>query len=319
MKYYIAADGGGTKLQAILYNEDFQIIRTARMAGTNERYIPIEQIRQQLAQLAVELIPDDITEIEGANLCIVGNNEIVERALKQRCSIKHCYFLGEGPAGLSAYGVHHGIVAQAGTGSVAFMVQPEKHFQVGGWGYMLGDEGSGFDIGMRTLRAAVYSYDGRGPKSLIESMLMQEWKLDDLHQMIHMLIHEPNYRHVVASASYIAAKAAAQGDEVALSIYDEAAHEMSRLVLTGIKRNGGTWVGPIVAAGGAWKGSSRMFETFRKDILEVHPQAEVTYPIFEPVVGCAIYRQFKAGKTFEELEEKVREGFSAYYFKKPVK
>lgn len=319
MKYYIAADGGGTKLQAILYNEDFQIIRTARMAGTNERYIPIDQIRQQLAQLAVELIPDDITEIEGADLCIVGDNEIVERSLKHRCPIKHCHFLGEGPAGTAAYGVHHGIVAQAGTGSVAFMVQPEKSFQVGGWGYMLGDEGSGFDIGMRTLRAAVYSHDCRGPKSLIETLLIEEWKLKHLSDLINMLVNEPNYRHVVASASYIASKAAMQGDQVALSIYEEAAHEMSKLVLTGIKRNGGTWEGPIVAAGGAWKGSSRMFETFRKDILEVYPQAEVTYPIFEPVVGCAIYRQFKAGKTFEELEEKVREGFAPYYFKKPIK
>ena len=318
MRYYIAADGGGTKLQAILYNEDFQIIRTARMAGTNERYIPIEQIRQQLAQLAVELIPDDITEIEGADLCIVGDNEIVERSLKQRCPIKHCHFLGEGPAGLSAYGVHHGIVAQAGTGSVAFMVQPEKSFQVGGWGYMLGDEGSGFDIGMRTLRAAIYSYDGRGPKSLIEKMLLEDWQLSHLAKLVNMLINEPNYRHVVASASYIASKAAAQGDEVALSIYEEAAHEMSRLVLTGIKRNGGTWEGPIVAAGGAWKGSSRMFETFKKDILEVYPQAEVTYPIFEPVVGCAIYRQFKEGKTFAELEEKVRQGFEAFCCKHPV-
>ena len=318
MRYYIAADGGGTKLQAILYNEDFQIIRTARMAGTNERYIPIDQIRQQLAQLAVELIPEDITEIEGADLCIVGNHEIVERALKFRCPIKHCYFLGEGPAGLSAYGVHHGIVAQAGTGSVAFMVQPEKQFQVGGWGYMLGDEGSGYDIGMRTLRAAIYSYDQRGPKSLIEKMLLEDWQLDTLYKLVTMLIHEPNYRHVVASASYIASKAAMQGDQVALSIYEEAAHEMSKLVLTGIKRNGGTWEGPIVAAGGAWKGSSRMLETFRKDILEVHPQAEVTYPIFEPVVGCAIYRQFKEGKTFAELEEKVRQGFEPFYFKRPV-
>ena len=319
MRYYIAADGGGTKLQAILYNEDFQIIKTARMAGTNERYIPVDQIKQQLAQLAAELIPEDITEIEGADLCIVGDNEIVERSLKQRCPIKLCRFLGEGPAGVSAYGVQRGIVAQAGTGAVAFMVQETNPFQVGGWGYMLGDEGSGYDIGMRTLRAAIYSSDGRGEKSLIEPMLMEDWKLDRLGDLVTRLIYEPNYRHVVASASYIASKAAIQGDQVALSIYEEAAHEMSRLVLTGIRRNGGSWEGPIVAAGGAWKGSSRMFETFRKDILAVYPQAEVTYPIFEPVIGCAIYRQFKEGKTFEELEEKVREGFAPFYFKKPVK
>ena len=319
MRYYIAADGGGTKLQAILYNEDFQIIRTAKMAGTNERYIPVDQIRQQLAQLAVELIPEEVTEIEGADLCIVGDNEIVERSLQFRCPIKHCHFLGEGPAGLSAYGVHQGIVAQAGTGSVAFMVQPDNHFQVGGWGYMLGDEGSGYDIGMRTLRAAIYSQDGRGEKSLIETILKEDWKLNRLSDLIQMLIYEPNFRHVVASASYVASKAAMQGDQVALAIYDEAAHEMSKLVLTGIRKNGGTWEGPIVAAGGAWKGSGRMFETFRKDILEVHPQAEVTYPIFEPVVGCALYRQFREGKTFEELEEKVRHGFAPYYFQHPLK
>ena len=319
MRYYIAADGGGTKLQAILYNEDFQIIKTAKMAGTNQNFIPVEQIRQQLAQLAEELIPEDITEIEGADMCIVGDESVVEKALKQRCPIKDCRFLGEGPAGVSANGVQRGIVAQAGTGSVLCMVQDPVPFGLGGWGYMLGDEGSGYDIGMRTLRAAIYSQDGRGEKSLIETILKDEWKLNHLGELVGMLIHEPNFRHVVASASYVASKAAMQGDQVALEIFDEAAHEMSRMVLTGIRKNGGTWEGPIVASGGAWKGSSRMFETFCKDIRAIYPQAEITYPIFEPVIGCAIHRQFREGKTFEEVEEKIREGFASYYFKQPIK
>jgi len=51
-----------------------------------------------------------------------------------------------------------------------------------------------------------------------------------------------------------AARAAAQGDAVALGLYERAAHELSHQVLTLIGRHGGSWQGPIVASGGTWKG-----------------------------------------------------------------
>ena len=73
---------------------------------------------------------------------------------------------GEGETALAAAGAAYGIVAQAGTGSDAFLVQPGGQMSIGGWGYIFGDEGSGYDIGERTLRAAIHAFDGRGPKTL---------------------------------------------------------------------------------------------------------------------------------------------------------
>ena len=52
MKYYITADGGGTKLLVILYDENFHILRSVRTAGTNSCFKPVEQITRETEELA---------------------------------------------------------------------------------------------------------------------------------------------------------------------------------------------------------------------------------------------------------------------------
>lgn len=57
MKYYIAADGGGTKLQAILYDENLHIVDTGRMSGTNTILRTEEEVREDMRVLIRGLIP----------------------------------------------------------------------------------------------------------------------------------------------------------------------------------------------------------------------------------------------------------------------
>ena len=51
MKYYIAADGGGTKLQAVLYDEDLRVVNSARMFGTNTRKKPEERVEEEIERI----------------------------------------------------------------------------------------------------------------------------------------------------------------------------------------------------------------------------------------------------------------------------
>jgi N-acetylglucosamine kinase-like BadF-type ATPase len=317
VNYYLIADGGGTKLQAILYDENLNIVRTARTAGTNVSFKSAEQVKAEMAELAAALIPEEIREIEAADLCIVGDPQMLLDALQPYCTIKETKLHGEGETALAAAGVSFGVVAQAGTGSDAFLIQEGLREVVGGWGAMLGDEGGGYDIGIRTLKAAIYAHDGRGPKTAILDLLMKEWALERPWDMVLKLIRDPDYRGLVASATHVTATAAQQGDEVALRIYEYAGHELAHQVLTVLNRVGGQWVGPIVASGGAWKGCSRMFETLREQVLARYPDATVTYPIFEPVVGLAVLRQFALGRRFEEFADSLTDHFSAFRYRHP--
>ena len=313
MKYYIAADGGGTKLQAILYDEELRIVNAVRVSGVNSNFRPVQQIAAEMRRLVQELIPREIREIECVAVSVAGNRELLMDILKERCNILSCRCYGEGEAALAAAGVLYGVVAQSGTGSDAFLVQPGIQDAVGGWGAVLGDEGGGYDLGIRTLKAAIYAFDGRGPHTALLDMVLEKWELSRLWDMIGKLVENPDYRSKIASATYLTARAAAQGDAVAIGLYEWAAHELSHQVLTLIERHGGNWQGPIVASGGTWKGYGRMFEAFREDIWRVYPDTAVIRPFAEPVVGCMVRQRLEAGEDATKLRYIVEERFCPFF------
>lgn len=319
MKYYITADGGGTKLLVILYDENFHILRSVRTAGTNSCFKPVEQITRETEELADKLFSEDITaqvsEIASLDLSIVGDRDILIRALSRHVTIKECHSWGEGAIALGAAGVTHGCVAQAGTGSDAFLIQPDYNDTVGGWGALLGDEGSGYDIGLRTLKAAIYAKDGRGPATRILPILCDCWKMKNLWDLVGRTVNNPDARRLVASASYITELAADEGDETALAIFAHAGYELASQVNTVLSRHPGTIVGPVVTSGGAWKGSGRMFEAFSGEVLALHPELSIMYPIFEPVVGCVILRLLSEGKDFADVEPVLRTEFSDFLYR----
>ena len=88
MKYYIAADGGGTKLFAVLYDQDFNIITYASCGGTNHLFRPKEEIERDVTLLADALIPDYVGEVEALDYSIVGNAEPLIEALQKKVVIR---------------------------------------------------------------------------------------------------------------------------------------------------------------------------------------------------------------------------------------
>lgn len=314
MDYYIAADGGGTKLQVILYNDRLQVVNSARMSGTNTYQRTEAEVWADMEALLDSLIPEEITELAGADLCILKYARQFLELLEGRCRVRDAVFYTEGEPHLAAAGAPFGIVAQAGTGSDAFLLQPGRCGGAGGWGYLLGDEGSGYDIGLHALKAAIHAYENRGPKTAILKLLMEEWKLDKLWDVVDRVMGGGDYRHLVASVSYIAARAAREGDVMALGLFRDAGHELACLVKAVIAQNGGSWVGPVVASGGVWKGHPCMLETFCQEVRADYPKAEIIRPIFEPVVGCGILRRFAKGESFGQMEEVLRAQFYPFYY-----
>ena len=312
MKYYVAADGGGTKLFATLYDENFNIISSAACGGTNQLFRPREDIKRDVEALADKLIPEGITEVEGFDYSIVGDPAPLIEALGHKVEIKNCAFRREGDVALLSSCYEYGILAQAGTGSDAFLIQPDARFEIGGWGVYFGDEGSGYDIGAKTIKAAIYDHDGRGPKTAIKDILMADWELKVMWNLIDVkLAGTSDFRRLIASATRICGKAAETGDEVAIGIFKDAAEELSHQVKTAIKQNGGKWIGPIVTSGGAWKSSPYMRNFFSESIHRDYPEAEVISPVFEPLVGSVILRH-KENIPLPELCDILKTKFKEY-------
>lgn len=318
-RYYIAADGGGTKLLAVLYDERKTVIKSAKTHGTNTLFRPKEAVYREAEELAEELIPSDVKEVVCADFSIVGDASPYLEAIRRRCSLGDARGHGEGHVALASAGVKYGIAAQAGTGSDAFFIQPGINTGVGGWGMVLGDEGGGYDIGLRTLRAAIWSEDGRAEKSVLPDLIREAWGIRNLWEMVERVSGNPDMRSLVASVTHITEKAASLGDSAAIAIYEHAGHELALQVLAAIRNGGGSFVGPIVASGGAWKGSRRMFDAFRREVSAVHPEAPIRFPDFEPLVGSVILRMMEEDRSEDEADhmKHLRDTFSAFRYKLP--
>ena len=319
-RYYVAADGGGSKLQAILYDENLRIIRHSRTSGVNIRFKPVDIVRANVENMIKDLLQGNgevppITEIEAADLCIVGARDIVKEALSRFATVREIYWHGEPVVALAAAMKTSGAVALSGTGSDAFVVRDGKSLiSIGGWGPLLGDEGSGYEIGLKTIKAAIYSLDGRGPKSALYDLVMEKWTLSSLWDIIAHLAGNPEVRHEVASAAALCARAAAEGDSVALGIYEHAAMELSLQVRTAIEARRDDWNGSLVIVGGAWKGCAHMFEVFKHQIELAYPMATIEKPLFEPVAGCVVLRCLREGLSQEEIRINMTQGFKDFLY-----
>ena len=310
-KYYLAADGGGSKLQAILYNEDLRVVLADRVAGVNTLYKPADTVRTNVEGMMANLLKDLDGELAAADLCLMGAKDVMTDILNRFGLCDNIYFHSEPVIGLAASFQREGVVALSGTGSDAFFI---KNGAVGGWGPLLGDEGSGYDIGLNALKAAIYSYDGRKEKSMLYDLVMEKWHLDDLWDIVLHLAGNPDARHEVASAAQLCSKAAYAGDKAALRIYERAALDISLLARTVIRQHRDEWNGTVTIMGGAWKGHPSMFNIFKQEIELLYPEATVSKPLFEPVVGCAVLRCLREGMTMEEMREPMINGFMQFQY-----
>lgn len=315
-KYYLAADGGGSKLQAILYDENFKIVRACRSNGTNILFKDKNAVMQSICNLIDDILGNDVSVIESVDICILASADFFCETLAKRCEIRNLRLLGEETIALAAAWKQNGAVALSGTGSFGFVRLEDgvKRTPVGGWGPLLSDDGSGYDIGLRSIKAAIRSADGRCPPTVMHDMIMEKWKLTKLIDVISFLNGNLESRHEIASVSMITSRAAAMGDQVAIDIYKYAAHEMAVQVLTAIKNAGVELTFPIVTAGGAWKGSSHMFQEFCREVRETYPNAEILLPEFEPVVGCVISRCFSEGAVDEQTKAAIYHGFQKFLY-----
>ena len=314
--YYLAADGGGTKLQTILYDEDLRIVRTARVAGVNTLFKPAEVVRANIHGMLEDLLKDPDGELVAADLCMVGSHDELLDSLQifaPKCAVT---WRSEPLTGMAASLKTEGILALSGTGADAFFLKNGRCIEaVGGWGPLLGDEGSGYEIGLNALKAAIYSYDGRKESSILYDLVMEHWKLNNLWDIVAFLAKNPDARHEVASAAKLCSQAAHAGDKTALRIYEHAALELSLQARTLIEKHREEWDGTIVITGGAWKGHPRMFEVFRNEMQLIYPEATVSLPVFEPVVGCVVLRCMQDGRPVEEIRERLTAGFAEFLYR----
>ena len=85
-----------------------------------------------------------------------------------------------------------GIALISGTGSIVFGRSPHGEMaRAGGWGHILGDEGSGYAIGVEALRAVMRAFDGRGPATALTDAVLLHWSLKTPPDLVGRVYRDP--------------------------------------------------------------------------------------------------------------------------------
>jgi len=189
-----------------------------------------------------------------------------------------------------------GMALISGTGSLAWGCHGvDKHGEriearVGGWGYLLGDEGSGYWIALAGLRAACRAADGIGPKTELLPALLAALQLNAPQELIGELYGQPLDRRRLAQLAPVVMRLAdsqgAAGDPLAVQIVEQAAVELSQMVQCLLKKlKLDDCHVPLALAGGVLQHGTRVRERLVEHLQPLQLQIQI---VEEPVLG-AVY------------------------------
>jgi len=180
-----------------------------------------------------------------------------------------------------------GIVLIAGTGSIAYGRNEEgEEDRAGGWGYLVGDEGSAVWCGLEALRAIAHAADGRGAPTRLTELLYQELGVGEFADVLPHLYGKPHPAPAIAAATRALAVASSDGDAAASSILQRGAVALARAT-TVVALTLGLPGGPVYLSGGAFESLPLLQQLVRLELLGVLPQASVEPVREEPAMGAA--------------------------------
>lgn len=311
MKNYLAVDSGGTKVLAVLYDEEFRPIRICRTGSMRPNTTSAELIRRNIDDIIKRL------DVEGRvidHLSGITDGGLVERMRAGGTIFMSSSGCGEMEAGLAAAGIFgDALLALSGTGATLFGKYNGRSYTLGGYGAAVSDEGSGYWLARNAFGAAIRASEGRGEKTILEDMIAEQLgSPKDLRAAIFRIYGQNAMSPVacVASCAPLVSMAAEAGDLVALSILRETGRVLANQLVALVRIHNLPHDLPITISGSVWKSHPALFDEFSTVLHECGMEREVTVPAFEPIVGVIInhYRSLHG-----DFGEKEKERFARLY------
>jgi glucosamine kinase len=233
MRYVLGIDAGGTKTRALVADETGQIVGDALGGGANLRThgeLEVEKVLHAVIEdacMGVPAAPDAVAlGIAGADR---PPDEAVLRTILRRIGFRSRVVVTNDAriAFVAGSPERVGLALVCGTGSIAWgRNRAGKIARSGGWGWHVGDEGSGFWIGERAIRAVLRAVDGRGPATTLDQALSEHFEIAEPEQILYAIYDRECPRTRVAKFAARVDAAARAGDAVAKRILADAASEL---------------------------------------------------------------------------------------------
>jgi N-acetylglucosamine kinase-like BadF-type ATPase len=308
-RFVIGVDGGGTKTLGAISGEDGKIFAQTEVGSTNHHSNPIETVRGNLNDLVSSLLKSAGASAEDVACICLGmagvdrpeDKPLITNMVHEFLPKAEVIPVNDGVIALVGGALKpFGIIVISGTGSIAFGInKQEQRARSGGWGHILGDEGSGYVIGLRGLRAVCRAHDGRAKSSTaLRDIVLRHLGIERPEQILGWVKANQGSKAEIGALSRLVFEAHEQGDATATQILKEEAVELAeaaRAVAENIFHGESGY--QIVVGGGNLRKSQAYFDLFKAAVAERLPGINVIRPRREPVEGAVIYALQNIGIT----------------------
>ena len=274
MGFVIGIDGGGTKTKAALCDLNGNLLAIYKIGSSNLQNIGKENVKQVLSSVISGVITKAGVDIKDLSAICLGEsgldtNDDYEIYRDLICDIIPkgipCELVNDAIIALhSSTKGKSGLVVVAGTGAVVAGENAQgERFRVGGWGYLVGDEGSAFDIGRHGIMEALKFEDGRGKAYEVNKAICEFFQIDSMQSLLPQIYGSVAAQTLIAGVAKTMDKLAEQGDKTALSILDQAANQLVLASKAGWEISGLEEDSPIILSGSVF-----LSRYLRKKVLE---------------------------------------------------
>ncbi|WP_018637539.1 BadF/BadG/BcrA/BcrD ATPase family protein [Parafrankia elaeagni] len=333
VSFLLGVDGGGTKTTAAVLDLRRAALSTFTAGPSNPDVNGLDVAAESITEAvrgALDAAGASAGDLGGAVLAIASaDSEENQAALRDRlphlARVEHVLVLNDVVAAWAAGTLGRpGVAVISGTGSNTLGVAADgRTWRCGGWGHLLGDEGSGHWIGLEGIRAAVAFRDGRAPWSAIVPRLLTFYGLSQVEDVDDLVYTTLDKSGIAAFAAEVAAAAAGGGqdgadagdgdggggdggdgdgggdggggggggdrsDEVARGILAEAGRLLAEQTLTAITRTGLTGDFPVAMVGGAFRSGPAFLDAFTAHVTAGSPGARFVWPTISPATGAVL-------------------------------
>ncbi|ALM74484.1 BadF/BadG/BcrA/BcrD ATPase family protein [Thermococcus barophilus] len=273
---FLGIDCGGTKTRAVAIDENKNVVGEGKGGPGNPNSSPIEVVEESIKTAVFQAVSRSDTEKIRA-VCISaagtlgGNSKLFEKIIEKilpnaRIIVKGDYEV----AYIACFNFKPGIVFIAGTGSIAYGMNEEgESVRVGGWGHLVGDEGSSYWVGREGIVKALRAYDGRENRTLLTAYVLEYFNAHTPDGIIRAIYSSKNPKTLIGGFAPYVIKAAKEGDKTAYFILKDASREIATAYRAAAERLGFKDVrGKLAITGGLYFGAKDILKPMIEDMLK---------------------------------------------------
>lgn len=321
VRLYVGVDGGQSGTRAVLADESGRVIAIGSGPPCEHITAPKGYERNQAAihgaiNDALENSGSDASNIVAVGMGLtsapreLNAQAVFAQIVREIASPENIWIDHDAATNLAgATAGAAGVMVIAGSGSIAYGVnRAGEEGRAGGLGYLMGDEGSAWWIGITALQAAAAAADGRGPQTALLPFVLDHYNLATIRH-IHTFIYANTFRRPMVSGITVDVARLAEFDDVARQIVMEAGARLANMVLATVRQihkpGDGVQVYPT---GGVFRAGAVVTDPFAEKLMGEWPEVSIEQPHFEPVFGALIRSYQQAGiETTPALLENLRQ------------